>query len=227
MARFVVRIWLSDRPGALGAVASRIGSVGGDVVAIEVLERDGGAAVDEMVVDLPDAALVDLMVREVHQVDSVKVEQVRAVSADDRVTTELGAALALVEADHPGDVLSSLCRLTAEMLQAAWAAVVDPDTGEVVAETGSVPPRPWLHALAVGLRSSATWSVEGMVAAPLAGTGLALASGGSELVPRRREREAVAALANIAGVQWARAGRMASSADHPSRGGRRPTPVAL
>jgi hypothetical protein len=32
----------SDRPGALGLVASRIGAAGGDVVAISILERDGG-----------------------------------------------------------------------------------------------------------------------------------------------------------------------------------------
>ena len=34
MAGYVVRISLPDRPGALGLVASRIGAVGGDIVAI-------------------------------------------------------------------------------------------------------------------------------------------------------------------------------------------------
>lgn len=29
---YVVRVWMPDRPGALGQVASRIGAVGGDVV---------------------------------------------------------------------------------------------------------------------------------------------------------------------------------------------------
>ena len=52
MAGYVVRIALPDRPGALGLVASRIGAVGGDIVAIDILERDGGQAVDEFVVEI-------------------------------------------------------------------------------------------------------------------------------------------------------------------------------
>jgi len=43
MDTFVVRLWLPDRPGALGQVASRIGAVHGDVVGIKILERRGVA----------------------------------------------------------------------------------------------------------------------------------------------------------------------------------------
>src|SRR4051794_4181561 len=81
MQTFVVRVWLPDRPGALGAVASRIGSVGGDVVGIEILERGAGRAIDDLVVELPDGGLVDLLASEVCQVDGVDVEDVR-VAAD-------------------------------------------------------------------------------------------------------------------------------------------------
>src|ERR671910_559614 len=59
---FVIRMWLPDRPGALGQIASRIGAVGGDVVGIDILERENGQAVDELVVELPDPALVELLV---------------------------------------------------------------------------------------------------------------------------------------------------------------------
>lgn len=38
----MVRVWMPDRPGALGQVASRIGSVGADVVGVEILERGAG-----------------------------------------------------------------------------------------------------------------------------------------------------------------------------------------
>ena len=48
MTGYVVRIALPDRPGALGSVASRIGAVGGDIVAINILERDQGRAVLEI-----------------------------------------------------------------------------------------------------------------------------------------------------------------------------------
>ncbi|HEY5887611.1 MAG TPA: ACT domain-containing protein, partial [Acidimicrobiales bacterium] len=60
----VVRVWLPDRPGALGAVASRIGGVGGDVHEIEVVDRGAGRAVDEFLVTVPEAVSDDLVARE-------------------------------------------------------------------------------------------------------------------------------------------------------------------
>ena len=42
MFNYLIRVHFPDRPGALGAVASRIGSVGGDVVSIDILERAKG-----------------------------------------------------------------------------------------------------------------------------------------------------------------------------------------
>lgn len=80
MPTFVMRVWLPDRPGALGQVASRIGAVRGDVVGIDILERDGGQAVDELVVELPDEELIELLIAEVRQVDGVAVEEVRSIA---------------------------------------------------------------------------------------------------------------------------------------------------
>src|SRR4051812_19441288 len=86
MASYVIRVWLPDRPGALGAVASRIGAVGGDVVGIDILERGAGRAIDELVVAfgdevvMEDSDLIALMVNEMQQVDGVDVEEVRALA---------------------------------------------------------------------------------------------------------------------------------------------------
>lgn len=77
MPRFLVRVRLLDRPGALGLVASRIGAVGGDIVAIDILERESGSAVDEFVVELADESLVALLRREVHEVDGAAIEDIR------------------------------------------------------------------------------------------------------------------------------------------------------
>src|SRR3989440_11676930 len=74
---FVVRVWVPDRPGALGAVASRIGAVRGDLVGIDILERGGGRAIDELIVDVPDETLVPLLVAEMSEVDGVDVEDGR------------------------------------------------------------------------------------------------------------------------------------------------------
>ena len=78
MAGYVVRIALPDRPGALGLVASRIGAVGGDIVAINILERDGGQAVDEFVMEIGGEHLIELLRSEIHEVDGASVLEIRA-----------------------------------------------------------------------------------------------------------------------------------------------------
>jgi UTP:GlnB (protein PII) uridylyltransferase len=77
MTGYVVRIALPDRPGALGLVASRIGAVGGDIVAINILERQDGRAVDEFVVEIGQD-LIDLLQSEIHEVDGASVLEIRA-----------------------------------------------------------------------------------------------------------------------------------------------------
>ena len=78
MAGYVVRIALPDRPGALGLVASRIGAVGGDIVAINILERDEGRAVDEFVIEIGGTHLIELLQTEIHEVDGALVLEIRA-----------------------------------------------------------------------------------------------------------------------------------------------------
>ena len=71
MSNYLIRVQLPDRPDALGAVASRIGSVGGDVISIDILEREHGVVVDELGVGLPGDDLVGLLRDEVLEVDGV------------------------------------------------------------------------------------------------------------------------------------------------------------
>jgi len=62
-------------------VASRIGSVSGDIVAIHILERVDGSAVDEFVIELGGEHLVDLLRNEIHEVDGAKVLDISLVAA--------------------------------------------------------------------------------------------------------------------------------------------------
>src|SRR4051812_29652225 len=50
---YLLRLVVPDRPGILGAVATALGAAGIDIVSLDVLERAGGVAVDDIVVDLP------------------------------------------------------------------------------------------------------------------------------------------------------------------------------
>ncbi|MBT7428911.1 MAG: ACT domain-containing protein, partial [Ilumatobacter sp.] len=79
MITVVVRVWMPDRPGALGQVASRIGAVRGDVLGIEILEQGAGRAIDELTVALPGEELISLLSAEIDDVDGVSVENIRQV----------------------------------------------------------------------------------------------------------------------------------------------------
>jgi hypothetical protein len=145
----VVRLWLPDRPGALGQVASRIGAVKGDVLDIEILETGGGRVVDEVVVGLPDPALVDLMVSEVHAIDGVSVEHVRLVDGDhdDPDTLTLTLAAELAEAS-PDDRVGVLVESVALITGGDWALVARGAT--TVASHGPGPSADWLRSLLAG-----------------------------------------------------------------------------
>ena len=51
--------------------------MGGDIVAINILEREDGRAVDEFVVEV-DQELIDLLQSEIHEVDGVSILEIRA-----------------------------------------------------------------------------------------------------------------------------------------------------
>ncbi len=160
---FVVRVWVPDRPGALGAVASRIGAVRGDLIGIDILERGGGRAIDELVVELPDADLVRLLVQEVGEVDGVDVEDVRA--APDRGTDArldaLETAVSLVSRHTTRALLDDLAANARIDFEADWAAIVDLASSTPVRTVGATPPGPWLAAFVAGSRTAAALSTNG------------------------------------------------------------------
>ncbi len=223
MALYIVRVWVPDRPGALGAVASRIGAVRGDLVGIDILERGAGRAIDELVVDLPSESLVKLLISEVSQVDGVDVEDVRRASdalADPRLDA-LETAANLVSQSAMEPLLKSLARSSVRDFQSDWAGIVEPDLPEHVVSVGPVPPGEWLQAFLAGSRASVAprpgeAAPDDVAWADMDAAGLVLILGRQGRPFRVRERRQLTALARIVDSRWAeltaRAGRMV----HPS-----------
>lgn len=201
---FVVRVWIPDRPGALGQVASRIGAVRGDVVRIEILERGGGRAIDEIVVELPDPGLVDALVREINEVDDVDVEDIRALDGApiDPWLDALETASQLVGAASAEELLEALVDHAFRGIGASWAVVVDLDSGSVRSGRGPVPSPLWLSAFLEGSRQSARvangFAPRDVIWAPLPAAGAALILGRDGTALRAKERYQASALARIA-----------------------------
>ena len=200
----MVRVWMPDRPGALGQVASRIGAVGGDVVGIDILERGAGRAIDELVVQLPDAERLPLLLKELADVDGVDVEDVRPSSESlrDPRLAALETAAMLVGARSVAELLEVLVEHAHLDFVAGWAAVVDLDEPAVRAAVGSAPTAAWLCAFVEGSRSSVTAADAEVSWAPLPSAGLSLVIGRAGRPLRARERRQVAALARIADTRW-------------------------
>lgn len=201
METYVVRVWLPDRPGALGQVASRIGAVRGDVVGIEILERGGGSAIDELTVTLPGPGLVDLLVGEIRQVDGVAVEDVRPVAADrpEGSMATLLAAESIVRAGGE-ERLEVAARALRVLVDGDWAIVVELPAGAVRASCGTAPETEWLVAFLTGsehLGDGHEHTPGDIVWTRLPRRGMAIASGRSGRVFHSRERLEVHVLGRI------------------------------
>ncbi len=149
MITIVVRVWMPDRPGALGQVASRVGAVRGDVLAIEVLEQGGGRAIDELTVSLPNSELLTLLTAEIGAVDGVSVESIRVVDPD-RADPSLSAlAVAAAIAESPvDDRLDVMARGIERFSETEW--VVVRRQAEPLLQIGCPPDAAWLSAFLAG-----------------------------------------------------------------------------
>lgn len=202
----LVRVWLSDRPGALGLVASRIGAVRGDIVAIDVLERGDGVAIDEFAVNLPDEEVLEVLVREIEQVDGVSVEEVRVVDhyPDARIDALESAAL-LCEAGDLAALQDILVTHVLDEFLAHWAALVVDEA--VIAVSGAVPDASLVRALAIGTAASDAVAAgetgpDDLAVAVLPNHDAALLVGREGPPFRLRERTQLRALARIADRMW-------------------------
>ena len=201
-----VRVWLPDAPGVLGTLATAIGAAEGNVVGLEVLEREAGVAIDELVVELPDrAGAVEAMCHGIRDVPGAGVEEVFELGGEeshDRVGTVLAAAAAIVASPAPATVLRTLCAKLSELFGLSWLALVDERLERYVAVRGvQVPPVSWVAAFAEGASSGADpakdTSGSGVFVEAMPGAGLVVC-GERPAAIRQRERREIAMLAMVA-----------------------------
>jgi len=206
VAHVLIRVWLPDRPGALGAVASRIGAIRGDIVGLDVLERGDGIAVDEFAVELESDDVLAMVVREIEEVDGAKVEEVRTVTdfPDPRLDA-LDSAAALCAATGVAELRRVLVSHLRREFLADWVALLH--HGETLTLDGDAPPPDKLTALAAGTAASplvadGITGPEDLAVAALPGHDALLLVGRDGHPLRRRERAQLLALARIADRAW-------------------------
>ena len=162
---YLLRVQLVDRPGSLGSLAVALGSVGADILSLDVVERASGTAIDDLVVDLPAGSMPDMLITAAEAIDGVRVDAIRPHTG----LLEAHRELELIDHVAGGggglDKLQVLADESPRVLRVGWCTVVrlsdsgferivgSPGAPETVAERA-----PWLpldHAVA--LDADADW----------------------------------------------------------------------
>lgn len=203
MTNTLLRIWLPDRPGSLGQVASIIGSAGADIVGLDVLESSEHVAVDEFALVVASDVNIEAITKSINDLDGFFVEEVRNVGAfPDPRTDALELAEAICNATSPAQCYKLITdHLLGEFI-CDWTALCSKTS--VVASSGSeLPSESNLAALASGINASPLVASghsgpEDIAAANLPNAQLVLLLSRSSKQWRQRERQQVQILARIA-----------------------------
>jgi hypothetical protein len=209
---YLLRLVVPDKPGVLGAVATALGTAGVDIVSLDVLERGGGVAVDDVVVDLPAGRLPDSLITAAQSVPGVSVEVLRPFAGPLDTHRELELLDELARAAE-GTSAKLLAAELPRVFHSGWAVVlsVTGDSWEVVAASDAAPAfeglaLPWMPLAGPRLLpSDDDWLPERwremaieMMAAPYGGTGCAVVLGRSGGPAFRRSE--LLRLAHLTGI---------------------------
>jgi hypothetical protein len=121
---YLLRLVVPDRPGALGAVATALGTAGIDIVSLDVLERGNGVAVDDVVVDLPRGRLPDSLITAAQAVPGVQVESLRPFAGPLDTHRELELLESLARAAE-GTSVKLLAAELPRVFHSGWAVVLE------------------------------------------------------------------------------------------------------
>lgn len=142
---FLLRVELPDVPGSLGRVAAAIGMAGGDIEAIEIVEKrhDSGTAVDDVLLETAPNAMPDSIVSACNALDGVRVLWISRYAAGGNLFLDLEAVEELTA--DPEGALDRLVDLLPVTFRADWAARVSKTEGVVHATAAAPSGIEWQH----------------------------------------------------------------------------------
>ena len=117
---YLLRVELPDVPGSLGRVATAIGEAGGDIEAIEIVEKSPeGTAVDDVLLETAPGVMPDSLVSACNRLDGVQVLWISRYGAGGNLFLDLELVETLTET--PGTALDELIDLLPITFRADWA----------------------------------------------------------------------------------------------------------
>lgn len=136
---YLMRVELPDVPGSLGRVAGAIGEAGGDIEAIEIVEKRDGFAVDDVLLEMAPGTMPDSVVSACGVLDGVSVLWINRYAAGGNLFLDLEVVESLTE--DPATARDRLVDLLPIAFRVDWAARVRPgsDGNAVVHATDAAP----------------------------------------------------------------------------------------
>ena len=128
---YLLRVSLPDVPGSLGRLASAIGEAGGDIEAIEIVEKRDGFAVDDVLLEMTPGVMPDSVVSACSVLDGVSVLWINRYAAGGNLFLDLEVVEALTE--DPASARDRLVDLLPVAFRVDWAARVTPGADGVAA----------------------------------------------------------------------------------------------
>ena len=133
----LLRVQLPDRPGSLGAVATALGSVGADILAIEIVEKGEGSAVDDFMVEPPPTMQPDSLVSACTGVPGCRVLYISRHQETWGIENDIVTLNRM--ADDPEHDAEILLEAAPTVFHTQWAALVDTASQQVVMSTELAP----------------------------------------------------------------------------------------
>jgi hypothetical protein len=134
---FLLRVELPDVPGSLGRLAGAIGEAGGDIEAIEIIEkRHDGTAVDDVLLEMAAPAMPDSIVSACNALEGVQVIWISRYAPGGNLFLDLEAVEELTA--DPEGALDRLVDLLPVTFRADWGARVSKIDG-IVHATAAAP----------------------------------------------------------------------------------------
>jgi hypothetical protein len=115
----LLRVELPDVPGSLGRLASAIGTAGGNIDAIEIVERREGKAVDDVFLAADHGVMPDSIVSACNQLEGVSVLWISRYGAGTNLTRDLEVVEAMTS--EPELARNTLVDLVPATFVVDWA----------------------------------------------------------------------------------------------------------